>query len=680
MDNNKVKSNVRVVSLGHYNQPKVKEVTFKEWITFGDNNSYFDYLIETSRTSVTNGACISSISNLTYGKGLNAHDKARKPNEWAQFLSLFKPNDVRKIVDDLKRLGQTAIQCQWQGNHKTIKTATHFPVQNLAIDKELKDGEIQGYYYAPDWEKVRTIADLTRISALGKSKDANEILIIRPYQAGLFWFGLPDNFAGLPWSDLEGGIAAYHNSAIKRSFAPSMFVSLNNGMPQSETEASAIVDKMRDEYQDPTKAGGVIFSFAVDKEHETTITPVALSDLPQQYEFLSKEASFKILSSHKVPSPALLGIPVASGFSSTADELTIASVILETYVLNPLRTLLIEGFNKILTINGITLDIFFDSLNPFEKEENVDVDMTKLSSDVDDLVDYEFKNILLNLTENETDLELIKEREWSAENTNEWVSGLEDFTLKYKWVGHGKCESKFCNEMTRLSEKGVVYDFEEVNRASYRGKNNTANHEGKSYSLLKYRGGNKCDHFFKEQVYKQSELDTLLESYALEAPEGYELYDGEIDETELSVIQDSKQDTKLWKIRYEYVIGTSKSHDGKKSRAFCTKMISLAKSGRLFRKEDIDKMSAAGVNGEFAHSGGKYDIFLYGGGVNCYHRWERRIFKKRRDEDGEPLGGNAMANTFPVNVNEARRQGAKLPKNDPDVAVAEIDKDDNGRF
>ena len=62
------------------------------------------------------------------------------------------------------------------------------------------------------------------------------------------------------------------------------------------------------------------------------------------------------------------------------------------------------------------------------------------------------------------------------------------------------------------------------------------------------------------------------------------------------------------------------------------------------------------------------------GGVNCYHRWERRIFKKKRQEDGELYKGNAMQNTKEVNVNEARRQGAKIPKTIPDVAKAEITK------
>jgi hypothetical protein len=90
------------------------------------------------------------------------------------------------------------------------------------------------------------------------------------------------------------------------------------------------------------------------------------------------------------------------------------------------------------------------------------------------------------------------------------------------------------------------------------------------------------------------------------------------------------------------------------------------------------KMSESGINGEFAHSGGKYDIFLYAGGVNCHHRWERRIYKKIRKTNGEPLGGNAMQNVKPVSVNEARRQGFTPPKNDPDVAIAEIDKPSRG--
>jgi len=174
------------------------------------------------------------------------------------------------------------------------------------------------------------------------------------------------------------------------------------------------------------------------------------------------------------------------------------------------------------------------------------------------------------------------------------------------------------------------------------------------------------------------DLDVLLSKYALDTPEGFELAsDEDLKEFNLSANQTSEQDSKLWKIRYAYAKGTSKTPQGS-SRAFCNKMIGLSNRGKVFRKEDIQLMSEQGVNGKFAHSGGRYDIFLYAGGVNCYHRWERRIFKKKRNADGTPKKGGAMATTTEVNVNEAKRQGAKLPKNHRDVAIAEIDKPNKG--
>lgn len=179
------------------------------------------------------------------------------------------------------------------------------------------------------------------------------------------------------------------------------------------------------------------------------------------------------------------------------------------------------------------------------------------------------------------------------------------------------------------------------------------------------------------QMSEQKGMYELLFSYSEPIPDGHELEKVEL--VEFSAIQNSEQDTDFYKIRYAYNIGTSKNPIGD-SRDFCKNMMQLTNSGRVFRKEDIDAMSQSGVNGQFAHSGGKYDIFKFGGGVNCYHRWERRIYKKREAENGTPMGGNALQNTFDVNVNQARREGAKIPQNPRDVAIAEIDKSNKGRY
>ena len=179
-------------------------------------------------------------------------------------------------------------------------------------------------------------------------------------------------------------------------------------------------------------------------------------------------------------------------------------------------------------------------------------------------------------------------------------------------------------------------------------------------------------------------LDALAD-LGEEEPEGYELIDAEIvgdDEPEefdteeylnglvnLSATQDSNQDSEIYKVRYKYVKGTKKTSKGS-SRSFCKTMLS---QGKLYRKEDIGQMSARGVNKSFGHKGRNYSLFKYKGGVNCYHRWERRIYKKKMKKNGEPYGGDALRGTKYVNVNQAVRAGFKLPKNPKEVSTAPID-------
>ena len=183
-------------------------------------------------------------------------------------------------------------------------------------------------------------------------------------------------------------------------------------------------------------------------------------------------------------------------------------------------------------------------------------------------------------------------------------------------------------------------------------------------------------------------LDALAD-LGEDEPEGYELIDAEDvgEEPEefdvenylnglvnLSATQESKQDNELYKVRYIYAKGTKKTSKGS-SRSFCKTMLS---QGKLYRKEDIGMMSARGVNKSLGHKGRNYSLFLYKGGVNCYHRWERRIYKKKLKKNGEPYGGDALRGTKFVNVNQAVREGFKMPKNPNKVAIAPINMPNQG--
>ena len=48
-----------------------------------------------------------------------------------------------------------------------VYKAEHFPRQTLRAEKCNEDGEIEGYYYAPDWTKIKPKDKPQRIAASG---------------------------------------------------------------------------------------------------------------------------------------------------------------------------------------------------------------------------------------------------------------------------------------------------------------------------------------------------------------------------------------------------------------------------------------------------------------------------------------------------------------------------------
>ena len=83
------------------------------------------------------------------------------------------------------------------------------------------------------------------------------------------------------------------------------------------------------------------------------------------------------------------------------------------------------------------------------------------------------------------------------------------------------------------------------------------------------------------------------------------------------------------KVRYRYVVNPkAPSNKSGTSRDFCRAMMS--KSNVVYRKEDINNASIAGVNEGFGPGGtNSYNLFLYRGGNNCRHIWETVYFYKQ---------------------------------------------------
>ena len=368
---------VRIVNLANYTSPKIKEERTKKWVRYGEDNNYYEYLIDRYNGSPTNNAIVNGLSEMIYGKGLDATDSSRKPDEYAKMKSLLTKDCVRKLVLDLKLMGQCAIQVIYSKDRKTIAEVEHFPIETLRMEKAT-DGEVKGYFYHPDWKKIKPSEQPERLPAFGTSNEAIEIYCVKPYRAGFYYYSPVDYQGGLQYAELEEEIANYHLNNIKNGLAPSMLINFNNGIPNDE-ERSLIENRIYEKFSGSSNSGKFILSFNDNQETQANIEPVQLSDAHNQYEFLSNESSRKILVSHRIVSPMLFGIKDQTGLGNNADELKTASILTDNVVVKPFQNLLIDAFDQILAYNDISLKLYFKTLQPLEftDVDNIEDDDTK---------------------------------------------------------------------------------------------------------------------------------------------------------------------------------------------------------------------------------------------------------------------------------------------------------------
>ena len=363
------KNNIRVVNLQGYTTPEIKEHYNKEWVTYGENNDYFDNLINLYLSSPTNSCCINGIVDMIYGRGIDATDNQEKPEMYARMKDLVKGDQVKRIVNDYKLLGQAAMQIVYNKSKTTITSVTHFPMETIRAEKADK-GQIKGYYYHPKWTDMKTSDKPKRIPAFGygSKSEYRELYVIKPYRSGFYYYAPVDYHGSLQYSSLEEEVSNYHINNIKNGLQPSLLINFNNGVPDEEAQ-QLIEGKIQDKFGGTSNSGKFILAFNEDPERKADIEPIHLPDAHAQYQFLADEAREKIMLGHRIVSPILLGIKDNTGFGNNAEELRTASILMDNIVIRPFQEQLLECFNKLLEFNGIYLNLYFVTLQPIEFTE-----------------------------------------------------------------------------------------------------------------------------------------------------------------------------------------------------------------------------------------------------------------------------------------------------------------------
>ena len=354
-----------VVNLTQQEIPIVREdiKTRYNWVPVGimGPDDYFQNITDSFTISTTNAACVEGIADLIFGKGLYSKDTSFQ----TVLDKLIPQEEIKRAVFDLKLYGNAAMQVYWDDTHTKVVKFYHVPVQNIRAEKLYDNPKVENYYYCVDWSDYKTQKYKKKIPAFGTSNEKMELLYIKNYTPGKYYYSLPDWMSALQFSYVEAELSNLHINNIENGFLPLVMVNMNNGVPAPE-ERQTIEDLIESKFTGTRNAGRFMISFNDDAERKPTIETISTDNLHEKYKYVAEYAQDRILVGHRITSPLLFGIRTeANGFSSQSEEMKTAFSILQTMTINPFQNLVINFLTTALTEGGYAdTELYFDQLTP----------------------------------------------------------------------------------------------------------------------------------------------------------------------------------------------------------------------------------------------------------------------------------------------------------------------------
>ncbi len=628
-----MKDNILNINLETETAPHVVEERGKDWISYGTenwNNLYPQFLIDLYYNSSTQAAIINATAEMVAAENLVIEDKDDRELDarvkLQHFMDRANSNEslhevIKKISFDFKLQGAFALNVVWSKDRTQIAEIYHIPVEKIRAEKPNKLGKVEAYYVSADWRNTRMNKPY-RVPAFNMHDRtcANQILYSGLYSPNMNVYHTPDYVAANNWALVDQKVAEYHLANISNGFAGSYFISFANGIPTAE-ERYQIEKSLADKFTGEKAAGRFVLTFSDDRTRTPEIVPISMSDADKQYLALQELLVQNILTGHRVTSPMLMGIKNETGLGSNVDELNAAANFYLNTVVKPYQDHIVKVLRKIFKVNNMDMPVNFVQLKPIT-------------------VQFTSEDLKGVMTEDEIRDELglepldVEVREDFAKVGTMITDGVE--LPLYETVDEAEAEA------AKMGCKGH-HEHKQDGKTYYMP---CENHE--QITSLKKECNCKLS-------LEKTELDNWIENVGEEIPEDWELIDEENvkdehedfdfeseinnlvkDKLELTSTGTARPNRRsdqdgvnesfndYYKVRYVY---TKDDKLGKpsSSREFCNKMMSAKK---IYRKEDILQLTKKAVNPGWGPRGANtYSIWLWKGGGNCYHYWERQIYR-----------------------------------------------------
>lgn len=612
---------------------KIEEVEKENrngWVEWGEGNMMPQYWIDLYQSSPVHGSLINSISFMIAGKGF----KSENPAAQVQIAKLKLDDILPASALDLKLQGGVYWEVIYSMDHSKIVKVNHLPFENVRLAISDSEDEVCGVWYSRDWSDIRKHKNRPEYVPMFNPEDESprQVLFFHMHTVGSLYYPRPDYSSSKDWIELTRHISEYHVNNILNGFFPSFHINFGNGEPSPEAQRM-IMNEIERNLSGTHNAGKFLITFSKSKDESPEIQPFPVTDADKQYQYLSTEATSQIIVAHRVTSPLLMGVRTdGNGLGSNTDEIKAALYVFTKQVIEPFQRIITDAVQDILAYNGTPATVTIEKNDIIEIAQEAGVvsgpaETTAAPIDV--------ASQALNGAQIASLLEIIVQ---TTANVLTVPSAKAITVASFPMLSPEQINSIFDNlSSTPINPATVLSSIKKKDSAELMccsaDQMDFTDEQGKIFiEKLKEKAEYISDEW--ELLSEEDVIDADAEEDFVLQCQSLDSY-AKGDESERSQWGDAG----LYKLRYAYSQNLSAN-----SRDFCIEMVGMSKAGAVFKYEDIQMMSDAGVNGEFAPEGqSTYDIFRWKGGAYCHHFWKRQIYF-RKQEKGRFLPNKGLDN------------------------------------
>lgn len=639
--------------------------TPKGWVTLGEANSFPNYLIDLYYSSPVHSALTMSIAFMIAGKEFKSTNPAAQRE-----IDRLKLNAIRRpITLDAKMQGGYYLEIIWSVDRTTVAKINHLPYENVRLAVANDEDVIPGVYYSKDWNDMRKKKNapvfIPMYNPTTKSDEPSQVLFVGIMTPGSAYYPKPDYYSAVNYIEITRDISEFYRAFLANGMTPSYMLHMNNGIPDPEEQMA--IRRNWETMVGAKKAGKVIFTFNESADRMPRLDVVDMTQADKQWQELSVQSRENILTAHRVTSPLLFGIRDAGGLGSNADEMKNAYRIFNKNIIEPYQQIVTDSLEEIFKGMGIVADIsieandiFADAMDAAATEVIAPTVADNATTDTNTAAPVapagaSVSDVTYNGAQITSAVDIITQVNAGTLTKEQAIVFLVQFLQLPIDVATAMFEATGGNAVAKLSAQKKKTNLEPQEKPPIF----TDEDENWWCEFLEDKG----------EIVDEEEWELIeAEPVNLASVRSYSDPD-----------KPSEMDSGLYKIRYAYSKNTSSN-----SRRFCRQMANAAQNGYVYRYEDLQAMEpdTNELNPNMGHNGSTFSVWLYKGGVNCKHFFERRVYFRKRDK-GRFIADNGLESSDPISVAKAIRAGMPLKDIAKDFATANtrpFDMPDNGRY